>query len=333
MRPQPALRDLIVARRAKKNRRKVAFPPAKLSSDRSALGSELVVHESPEDRCIIVDLRGRIHVREERVGEGVRACRDVGVAEVGVEILSADRYVVGDRVFNARADCPADARGARAAAPVCVIKGVVNVEVRASAAVRDAARSIDLETIVRRDNEPNLTAGRSQPVQARLGVHVQGVTIKNEGNSSPGKRRTAVVEVLAERRAVEVGYDAEHECSGLPVVASLATADEAALAISDPAREVAVQPEGARGSDKRRVAAAAGDDPAGVKTDIEPGPGEGRRHKDGRRRLSFLVGRSAACAANAPAAASAAIATPFSQFLIICCLRVDTRRHTPAPRR
>ena len=129
------------------------------------MGSELVVHESPEDRCIIVDLRGRIHVREERVGEGVRACRDVGVAEVGV---SADRYVVGDRVFNARADCPADARGARAAAPVCVIKGVVNVEVRASAAVRDAARSIDLETIVRRDNEPTLP--RVVPSQSRLAL-------------------------------------------------------------------------------------------------------------------------------------------------------------------
>ena len=89
------------------------------------------------------------------------------------------------------------------------------------------------------------------------------------------ERRTAVVEVLAERRAVEVGYDAEHERAGLPIVPSLAAADETALAISDTVREIVRKPNARRRNGERGVAAAAGDDPAGVQTDIEPGPGEG----------------------------------------------------------
>src|SRR5271156_3832004 len=155
-------------RRTKKNRRKVAFPPAKISSDRSAERSELVVHESAEDRRVVVDLRARIGVGEEERGGGVRVRQDFGTAEVGVKIFSADRDVVRDGVFDARADRPADASGTGAAAKKDAIVIVKGAEVRAAAAVSDTARSVNLQAIVGGDDEADLAARRSQPIQARL---------------------------------------------------------------------------------------------------------------------------------------------------------------------
>ena len=105
-------------------------------------------------------------------------------------------------------------------------------EVRAAAAVSDTARSVNLQAIVGGDDEADLAARRSQPIQARLGVHVEFIA---EKGPSPAKGGAGGIEGLAEARPVEVGYDTEHERPGLPIVASLAAAEESALAVSNPA--------------------------------------------------------------------------------------------------
>ena len=110
----------------------------------------------------------------------------------------------------------------------CSVKGA---EVRASAAVGDAARSVDHQAIVRRGDEADFAARRSEPVQARLGVHAECIAQK-EPRSAEG--RAGEIEGLAQGRPVEVGYDAEHERPGLPVVAGLAAADKAALPVPIP---------------------------------------------------------------------------------------------------
>src|SRR5271169_5223773 len=140
---------------AKKNRRKVAFPPAKnqVRSERS----ELVVHESAEDRRVVVDLSACNEAAE--ASGGGDGSREAGVAEVGIEIFGADGPVVGECVFNARPDCPADSRAAGVAAQSQSLRRVEDAEIRAGAGVRDAARSIEHQTIVRRDDVADFRAG------------------------------------------------------------------------------------------------------------------------------------------------------------------------------
>src|SRR5271166_5031361 len=112
---------------------------------------------------------------------------------------------------------------------------------RAAAAVGDAARSIEHQAIVRRGDEADFRASRSKPIQVRLGVHIQGVAQKAGRNARTRKRRAGEILRAAQTRPVEVGYDAEHERARLPVIASLAAAEESALAVSDPAREIAIE--------------------------------------------------------------------------------------------
>ena len=105
---------------------------------------------------------------------------------------------------------------------------------RAPTTVGDAARSIDHQAIVRRGDEADFRPRGSQPVQARLRVHVELIAEKGPG---PAKGGTGGIEGLAQGRPIEVGYDTEHERAGLPIVARLAAADKSGLTVSDPARK------------------------------------------------------------------------------------------------
>src|SRR4029077_5147002 len=128
-----------------------------------------------------------------------------------------------------------------------------------------------------------------QPGQAVLTINGEGVAPETCCRSEwAGKGTADVIERLAEGRPIEVGFDTEHEGAGLPVVAGLAAADESSALRSETAREPSIN-EGAIDSrirvEDRRVPAAARPDAAGVHTDVEPGPGERRRHEYRRRRL------------------------------------------------
>src|SRR3984957_3981818 len=158
-----------------------------------------------------------------------------------------------------------------------------------AAAVSDTARGVNHQAIVRRDDEANATARGPQPGQAILTINGEGVAAETCCRSEwAGKGTADVIERLAEGRAIEVGFDTEHEGAGLPIVAGLAAADESGALRSETAREpsineAAIDPR-IRVED-RRVPAAARPNAAGVHTDVKPGPGEGRRHEHRRRRL------------------------------------------------
>jgi hypothetical protein len=162
-------------------------------------------------------------------------------------------------------------------------------------------------------------------------LSLRGILFKRSGPAlSPRKGIAGIIEALVRGSAIKVGYDAEHESASLPVVASLTAPDEPALTIADPPREIVLKPDSRRRNHKRGVAAAA--DAAGFKTDVEPVQVKGGGTNTGAG-ASFLVGRSAACAATAPTAVRVAIATHLSQILIIRRLRVETRRpRLDAPR-
>src|SRR3984957_1460063 len=248
-------------------------------------GSELVVHACAEDRRVIAELGGRNRAREELSHGRISDRRDVVAAEVGVEIFALDRDVVGDRVFAAAADRPADSRGAGTAGKEEAVRGVEHVEMRASAAVGDTTRGVDHEPIVRRGDEAQAGACSSEPVETRLGVDVEDIA-REEPRSA--KRGAGEVGVLTHGRSVKVGFDAEHEGARLPIVAGLAAANKSGALRSEPTwertGEEATIKSRIRVKD-RRVTAAAGPNAAGVQTDIEAGPGKRRRHEHRRRRL------------------------------------------------
>src|ERR1700722_18494770 len=128
-------------------------------------GSELVVHARAEDRRVIAELGGRNRAREELSHGRISDRCDVVAAEVSVQIFALDRDVVGDRVFDAATDRPADSRGARAAGKKRAVRAHKDIEVRAPAAVGDTAGGVDHETIVRCGDEADAVARRSQPVE------------------------------------------------------------------------------------------------------------------------------------------------------------------------
>src|SRR5580693_9138508 len=130
--------------------------------------SELVVDGRARNRGIVADLGAREDTREECGRRSVSDRLEVGAAKISVEIFGPDRPVVGKRVFDARAGCPADTCRTRAATEYRAGRGVKDAEVRASAAVSDTARCVDHQAIVRRDHEADAPTRRPEPVEASL---------------------------------------------------------------------------------------------------------------------------------------------------------------------
>src|ERR1700722_15350880 len=102
-----ALGPQLYSAKAQKSRRK--SPSSGQFRQFEASSLELVVHASAEDRRVVVEFAAHNDAREEcRRGE-IPGAAELAAAEVGVQIFALDRDVVGDRVFNTTADCPADA--------------------------------------------------------------------------------------------------------------------------------------------------------------------------------------------------------------------------------
>src|ERR1700722_13374650 len=72
--------------------------------------SELVVHARAEDRGVPVDFPACNDAREVSRRKAIWSRGELAAAEIGIQIFALDRDVVGNRVFDAATDRPADAR-------------------------------------------------------------------------------------------------------------------------------------------------------------------------------------------------------------------------------
>src|SRR5262249_8172508 len=152
----------------------------------------------------------------------------------------------------------------------------------AAAAIGDTARGVDQQAIIWRGDEAQPCARGAQPAQARLAVDAQEVAREERGDACSGKGNADVIERLADGCPLEVGFDAEHEGARLPIIAGLAAADESGALRSEAARERSAKKSAIDSSirvENRRLTAAARPDAARIQTDVEPGPGERRRHE------------------------------------------------------
>ena len=137
------IRDRIVALRAKRTRRKVAFPPAKPVEFGAAERSELVVDGRAEDRRVVVDVALGVDAWEGERGGGVSGRREVAAAEVDVEIFASIVQLLV-RAYSAPAPIVQPTREALGLPLQKALAGtVIDANMRAAASIGDAARAID----------------------------------------------------------------------------------------------------------------------------------------------------------------------------------------------